>query len=183
LYRQRAEATGLTEEQVKEQFAKAVSAAQASGQGSNPAVDGLKLFHKNHWGSRRQLMFGKVVGDHLGIHPVFAAFLNPSGGIIGPSDEVSTLVLEYKLIGIYNENAWDYHGAAHDAYGYLYNHHNTGPGYQYVDSPLNQIDLGGTNSPLAGQASGYVYWARQMGISEHAIDVASRRIVRAFFIL
>jgi hypothetical protein len=176
LYRQMAETTGLTEEQVKEQFTKAVVEAQGLGQQSNPALNGLGFLHKDHWGSRRQLMFGKVVGDYLGIHPVFAAFLNPSGGIIGPSDKALTLVLEHQFSGIFNENAWGYHGAAHDAYGYLYNHYKIGPGYQYVDSSLNVIDRVGTDSPLAGQISGYIYWARQVGMSEYAIDLALRGI-------
>lgn len=178
LYRQMAEMTGLTEAQVMDQYARAVEAARAAGQGSNPAFDGLSLLHRNHWGSRRQLMFGKVVGDHLGIHPVFAALLNPSGGIIGPSDEAITIALEQDLGGMFNENAWEYHGAAHDAYGYLYNHHETGPGYQYVDSRFNDFDPGGTGSPLSGQISGYIYWARQMGMSEVAIDLAVRRLLR-----
>jgi hypothetical protein len=175
IYREMAEMTGLSEEEVREQFTKAVeSAKKARGGESNPALNSLSFLNDGHWGSRRQLMFGKVVGDHLGIHPVFAAFLNPSGGLIGPGAELPVSFLEHELSGAFDENAWDYHGAAHDAFGYLYNQHHLGPGYQYVDSALNGLDKYGTGSPLSGQISGYVYWARQMGVSEYAIDLIVR---------
>jgi hypothetical protein len=175
IYREMAEMTGLSEEEVREQFAKAVTTAREAGlDDNNPAFNSLAFYHDSHWGSRRQLMFGKVVGDHLGIHPVFAAFLSPSGGLIGPGDDVAIRILENDLSGAFNENAWDYHGAAHDAFGYLYNHHDIGPGYQYCDSPLNQLDALGTDSFLSGQLSGYVYWARQMGVPEYALDLVIR---------
>ena len=170
-----AEMTGLSEEEVREQFAKAVETARKSGTSDdNPALNSLAFYHDSHWGSRRQLMFGKVVGDTLGIHPVFAAFLSPSGGLIGPGDHIAIGILENDLSGAFNENAWDYHGAAHDAFGYLYNHHHTGPGYQYCDSPLNRLDQFGTGNPLSGQLSGYVYWARLMGAPDYALDLVVR---------
>lgn len=171
IYRQMAEMTGLSEEEVREQFAKAVEAAKKAGGGeNNPAFNSVSFLNGGHWGSRRQLMFGKVVGDHLGIHPVFAAFLNPSGGLIGPGGGLPVTVLEYEMGGVFEENAWGYHGAAHDAFGYLHNFHQTGPGYQYVDSAFNELDKFGTDSFLSGQISGYVYWLRQMDVSEETID-------------
>ncbi len=174
-YREMAEMTGLSESEVREQFALAVEAARKSGAGEgNPALNSLGFLNDGHWGSRRQLMFGMVVGDQLGIHPVFAAFLNPSGGLIGPGDGLPVSFLEHGLSGAFDENAWDYHGAAHDAYGYLRAHHDIGPGYQYIDDSLNGLDRWGSDSPLSGQISGYVYWARKMGIPEYTIDLVVR---------
>lgn len=175
IYREMAEMTGLSESEVRQQFDLAVEAArQARGGEDNPALNSLGFLNDGHWGSRRQLMFGKVVGDQLGIHPVFATFLNPSGGLIGPGDGLPVSVLEHGLSGAFDENAWDYHGAAHDAYGYLRNHHDIGPGYQYIDSSLNGLDIWGTDNPVSGQISGYIYWARKMGVPEYTIDLVVR---------
>lgn len=179
MYARLAELTGLSESEVEDQYMRAVEAAQKAGLGDdNPAFGDLSFLNRDHWGSRRQLMFGHVVGEHLGIHPVFAAFLNPSGGLIGPGGSLPTAFLDDNLAGFLDENAMDYHGAAHDAYGYLRNHHHTGPGYQYIDSPLNGLDPRGTNSPLSGQISGYVYWARQVGVAETVIEATVRRMAQ-----
>lgn len=129
---------------------------------------------KGYWGSRRQLLFGKVVGDSLGLHPAFAALLSPSGGLIGPSDGLVTLGLDGNLSGVVDENAWDYHGAAHDAAGYLYrnfqdsNGNKLGPGYEYINDGnfrvFNRDNLD-TSSPLSGQVSGYLFWTQKLGVS------------------
>jgi hypothetical protein len=172
-----AEMTGLSEAEVRKQYAAAVAAAQAAGvSDTNPAFSSVNFLHGDHWGSRRQLMFGMVVGDHLGIHPVFATFLNPCGGLIGPGGGALTTYLDTNLSGINSDNVWDYHGAAHDAYGYLYNNHDIGPGYQYIDSEINNWDPNGTDDSLSGQVSGYIYWARKMGASEAAIEMLIRRL-------
>lgn len=176
MYTKMAKMTGLSESEVREQFKNAVLAARKGGYdpSKNPALDTIDSPFGNHWGSQTQLMFGKVVGDHLGIHPVFATFLNPSGGIIGPGDKLPAKVLDPTLGGVYDENAWNYHGAAHDAYGYLYNHHNIGPGYEYADGPLN---TGLTGSPLSGQASGYLYWVKKQGVIPQIKDVVDHGVV------
>lgn len=47
-----------------------------------------------------------------------------------------------------------YHSAVHDAFGYLKNNHNTGPGYNY----LYTCSIFSTESPLAGHISGTRFW-------------------------
>ena len=58
-------------------------------------------------------------------NPIFGSLLNPTGGITGHRNE------EY-----YKENydhIISFHTYFHDAGGYLYNYHNIGPGYNYID--------------------------------------------------
>lgn len=47
-----------------------------------------------------------------------------------------------------------YHSAVHDAFGYLKNYHNTGPGYNY----LSTCSMFATENPAAGQISGINFW-------------------------
>lgn len=85
-------------------------------------IDELKSSQDDFMGSNWQLRYGKVVGDYLGVDPVFGAMLNPTGGLVGPGNK-----------GVapddwYMPEAVAYHGAYHDAMGYLYNYQNVGPG-------------------------------------------------------
>ncbi len=100
------------------------------------------------WGSTEQLRFGKIVGDAFGIDPVFGALLSPTGGRVGPGDS------KFLHWVFQNNEAMNYHGATHDAAGYLYNYHNIGPGYTYLEptAPSSQ-----KSNPLSGQF-GYFYW-------------------------
>ncbi len=102
-----------------------------------------------HMGSIAQLRFGKMIGDTLGVDPVFGALLSPTGGIAGPGNrEISAL--QYLLGG--GRDVVIAHGIAHDAGGYLYNYHNLGPGYQYVPNmPFHILDRG---DPVGGQKDG-----------------------------
>ncbi len=104
---------------------------------------GVNWLHPNHMGSTSQLRYGQVAGDALGMDPVFGALLNPTGGLVGPGNAA--------VDG--NDSAIGYHGAVHDAGGYLYNYHNQGPGYDYLGEEGRD-----TSSPLSGQRSGISYW-------------------------
>ncbi|XP_066936888.1 uncharacterized protein [Clytia hemisphaerica] len=112
--------------------------------------------HSFYWGTRQQLLFGKVVCDWLAcrtesknpMDPVFGALLNPTGGRVGPGDDTVLHNLTFDNMG-----AMAYHAAVHDAFGYLKNNHNLGPGYAY----LNQ-GLFGDGSPFGGQLFGILFW-------------------------
>jgi len=104
--------------------------------------------HPEFMGRTAQLRYGKLVGDALGLDPVFGALLNPTGGLVGPGNTALDL----------GDRAVSYHGAVHDAAGYLYNYHNMGPGYNYLG--LENRD---TSSPFTGQEAGIRYWNQKLG--------------------
>ena len=107
-------------------------------------IDELKDSQRDFMGSDWQMRYGKVVGDELGMDPVFGAMLNPTGGLVGPGN--SGLAPDGALM----PESVAYHGAYHDAMGNLYTYHDRGPGYNYMKSPIG-LDTG---NPLAGQATG-----------------------------
>jgi WXG100 family type VII secretion target len=99
--------------------------------------------HPWFMGSNTQMRYGKVVGDAFGVDPVFGAMLNPTGGLVGPGN--------WAVPG--DSTATGYHGIVHDAAGYLYNYHQTGPGYDYLGREGRD-----TSSPLSGQREGISWW-------------------------
>jgi len=106
------------------------------------------LIHPNHLGSEDSLRYGAVVGEYLGIDPVFASLINPTGGIVGPGN-----------FELPNDQAVRRHGYVHDAAGHLQNIYGIGPGYDYLDtSGANPSD-----SPLAGQIEGIAWWQDHLG--------------------
>ncbi|MCX6874537.1 MAG: hypothetical protein NTW21_12140 [Verrucomicrobia bacterium] len=113
-------------------------------------VDALdeKRQKENFMASKSQLRYGNMVGACLGVDPVFGALLNPTGGIVGPDN------------GYFdgNDSALGYHGAVHDAAGYLRNFHNQGPGYDYLGT-----DNRDTTDPLSGQRNGIRFWRETLG--------------------
>lgn len=111
-------------------------------------IDRLKDSQKDFMGSTWQLRYGQVVGDQLGVDPVFAALLNPTGGLVGPGNK------GLNPDGALMPEAVAYHGAYHDATGHLYNYFGEGPGYNYVGSPIGLS----TDNPLAGQTTGIAEW-------------------------
>lgn len=127
----------------------------AKGHEAIPGVN--QFFHDRFMGSTTQLRYGKVVGDALGIDPVFGALLNPSGGLVGPGNVAMDL----------GDSALSYHGVVHDAAGYLYNYHNLGPGYDYLNREGRD-----TSSPLTGQQAGIQYWTEHLdsGFLESALS-------------
>lgn len=118
----------------------------AAAKGIDPPP-GLNWTHPNFMGTTSQLRYGQVAGDALGMDPVFGALLNPTGGLVGPGNMA--------VDG--NDSAIGYHGAVHDAGGYLYNYHDQGPGYDYLGQEGRD-----TSSPLSGQRSGISYWRDQL---------------------
>lgn len=130
-------------------------------------VPGLKWPHGDFMGSRSQLRSGAATGELLGVDPVFGALLNPTGGLVGPGNVA--------FDG--NDSAVGYHGAIHDAAGYSYNYHDTGPGYDYLGT-----DNRDTSSPLSGQRNGIGHWRDVLGsdrsTSQRATDAAGEQIMR-----
>ena len=100
-------------------------------------------------GSTAHLRYGSVVGDVIGLDPVFAGMMNPTGGIVGPGEFGQA---------VDPETALSYHGIFHDAGGFLYNYLNLGPGYDYLT-----FDTFG-ESPLDGQVEGVLHWQEKMGV-------------------
>lgn len=148
-----AEARDLPLNQVEAQYERYLElrgeAERVGGQNGQEAIPGLSGFHDDFMGSDTQLRYGKIVGDTLGIDPVFGSLLNPTGGLVGPGNTALDL----------GDRAVSYHGAVHDAAGYLFNYHDQGPGYNYLgleDRP--------TDSPFTGQESGIAYWNEKFGV-------------------
>lgn len=147
-----ADARGRPVEQIRSEYNKflevrqqAIDTARAKGIEPPPP---LSFAHPNFMGSTSQMRYGQVVGDAFGIDPVFGAMLNPSGGLVGPGNWAVDM----------GESPVGYHGVVHDAAGYLYNYHNTGPGYDYLGREGRD-----TSSPLSGQREGIAYWRQSMG--------------------
>lgn len=115
----------------------------AAEKGKKPSPDINTFLHPNFMGSTSQLRYGQVVGDALGMDPVFGALLNPTGGLVGPGNGA--------VDG--DDSALGYHGAVHDAAGYLNNYHDQGPGYDYLGQEHRD-----TTDPLTGQRAGISYW-------------------------
>jgi WXG100 family type VII secretion target len=104
--------------------------------------------HPSFMGSNTQMRYGSVVGDALGVDPVFGAMLNPTGGLVGPGN--------WAIAG--DDTAVGYHGVVHDAAGYLSTYHDAGPGYDYLGTEGRD-----TSSPLSGQRDGIAYWRDATG--------------------
>jgi len=131
-----------------QRFLKLAEQRDVNGVGKDPIVPLNEKRFPDFMGSTTQMRYGKVVGDALGVDPVFGSMLNPTGGIVGPDN------------GLFDgdSTAVGLHGIVHDAAGYLYNYHNAGPGYDYLG--LEQRD---TSSPLSGQRAGLQYWRDKVG--------------------
>ncbi len=149
-----AEARGLPYETIRAHYQRYLHireqiAARAQEQGEELPWERswiYDLVHKDFIGSTPHLRFGQVVGDALGIDPVFGALLSPTGGMVGPD--------EWQLYPALPEDPLTYHGIFHDAGGFLYNYVGIGPGYNY----LGQENARDPGSPLTGQEAGIRYW-------------------------
>jgi uncharacterized protein YukE len=143
-----------------------------------------KITEEEFYGDIRQLRFGMIVGDSLGVHPVFGALLSPTGGMVGPSDD--TPWLDNTL------SPWDvmqYHGPAHDAAGFLQNY-DIGDGYNYAPSLLAQLsestfDWATKTQPfqdqipaLDGQTAGITYW--QIKLQQRWLGETTGKIIGNF---
>ncbi|MEZ4713863.1 MAG: hypothetical protein R3A44_42155 [Caldilineaceae bacterium] len=142
-----ADIRGVPREEFRQQYERYLTLRQEA-EARNGPVDGIsETMHGDFLGSTASLRYGKVVGDVLGVDPVFGSLLNPTGGLVGPGN-----------VG-YNpgdDSAVGYHGIFHDAAGYLYNYHDTGPGYDYLGQEMGRD----TSDPLTGQRSGIRWWIR-----------------------
>ena len=148
-----AAARGIPREQIQADYERYLAlrdeAARIGGANGKAPIDPVnQTFHDSFMGSLSQMRYGQVVGDALGVDPVFGALLNPTGGLVGPDNYAVDL----------DDSAVGYHGVFHDAAGYLYNYHDLGPGYNY----LGREDRD-TGNPLTGQESGIRYWNEKMG--------------------
>ncbi|XP_066928844.1 uncharacterized protein [Clytia hemisphaerica] len=118
--------------------------------------------HDFYWGTRQQMLFGKVIVDWLPEHietktppmdPIFGVLLNPTGGLVGPGD------LKWMHDSLFDDlGPFAYHSAVHDAFGYLKTNHNSGPGYCYLNKGIF-----GDWSPFGGQLFGLRYWNGLLG--------------------
>lgn len=121
------------------------------------------------YGSETQLRFGFIVGDALGIDPVFASLMSPNGGFTGPGGYALNIdgdgLFEELLsgqTGVSNE-ALSFHAPTHDAFGFLNKNFDIGPGYCYV--PNGGDCILGDDSPLSGQISGIQFWDDKLGLT------------------
>ncbi len=94
-------------------------------------------------GSLEHYKFGEMVGESIGMDPLFASMLSPTGGLVGPGNTALNLSID-NPVGV--------HGIVHDAAGFLFNGFDIGPGYAYKG------DILPTSWPIAGQVSGVAYW-------------------------
>ncbi|EYF01219.1 Hypothetical protein CAP_8560 [Chondromyces apiculatus DSM 436] len=128
-------------------------------------IEELNEKNRDFMGTTSQLRYGKVVGDALGVDPVFGAYLNPTGGLVGPGNKAVDC----------NDSALGYHGAVHDAAGYLYNYQQRGPGYNYLRRENRD-----TSDPLSGQRSGIEYWRGQLPdrtLKQKVVDRLGNRVM------
>ena len=91
------------------------------------------------------LIFGKIVGDALGLHPALGAMPNPTGGIVG-SNNSNFILRSLAILPSFRKN-----GIIHDATGYLRYYHGIGPGYRFLDTG----DIRGRLTPTNGMFYGF----------------------------
>lgn len=149
----------LDKEAVREQYrrflgaqcqANAIRNQKTQGGQKVDEVPPLSESHGDFMGSTSQLRFGKQVGDAFDppLDAVFGALLSPTGGMVGPGNSAWEP---------WDDSPVGYHGVVHDAAGYLYNYHDQGPGYDYLDKSWLE-----TSNCLAGQVDGTSYWIWRM---------------------
>ena len=130
--------------------------------------------HNDFWGSRQQLLSGKVIADWIDptngpLDPVFGVLLQPTTGRAGPGDA-----------GWFHELLFDengpcaYHSAVHDAFGYLLTDHQTGPGYDYMQNSLLR-----KSRPISGQIGGLKFWRKVLDskvVKPNVMDLMTRTL-------
>jgi hypothetical protein len=160
-----AEIRGMSREEVQAHYEKYLELrADADRIGAAKGKDPWEALDRNRhpefMGSLVQLRYGQVVGDALGVDPVFGALLNPTGGIVGPGNTG---------LALHPERALSYHGVFHDAGGYLQNYHNKGPGYDYLEKEYWRD----AENSWVGQESGIAYWNDKMGANGRLERISS----------
>ena len=109
----------------------------------NSGIDDIELNNEatcRFRASKDHLIFGKIVGDALGLHPALGAMLNPTGGIVGSSNS-NFILRSLAILPSVRKN-----GIIHDATGYLRYYHGIGPGYRFLDTG----DIRGRLTPING---------------------------------
>ncbi|MEM7799120.1 MAG: hypothetical protein AAF633_08025, partial [Chloroflexota bacterium] len=109
--------------------------------------------HPNFLGKEQSMDYGLIVGEVLGIDPVLAIMLNPTGGLVGPGNF---------SVPMPDQSPISNHGIYHDASGYLKKYHDIGRGYDYISNVRGPLD---TNLPIAGQDAGIDWWQEQQRIA------------------
>jgi len=89
----------------------------------------------------------------LDLDAVWGCFLQPTGGIVGAGNQCLMESDTAQPIVI--------HAVIHDAFGYLYNYHGVGPGYNYLGT---YFTVSPTSSPMACQYAG-IWTARTRKIA------------------
>jgi WXG100 family type VII secretion target len=135
-----------TFQDMQAQQAAGAAADSAAAAQPEPTAGGGGGGGQGFQGSMSQMRYGKVVGDALGVDPVFGAMLNPSGGLIGPG--------KYAIAG--GNTPVGYHAVAQSAAGYLHQSHGIGPG-------LNYTGQGQSSAPAASHLAGIGYWRGATG--------------------
>lgn len=98
-------------------------------------VSGIIDETRRHLGSVPHLLFGRITGDALDLHMLYGALLSPTGGIVGADNSFACLrYFEFAP-------ATGRHALAHDAFGYLINHHSIGPGQSPSKTRQNSFYL------------------------------------------
>jgi len=116
-------------------------------------VPNLKSSKWNFWGSIKQLHCGKLISDSINekysynLHPIWGSLLNPTGGIVGAGNN--------ELINMRWNSFISLHGCVHDACGYLFNYHNIGCGYNYLNTYWTLFPK---SSPMSCQFAGIWFW-------------------------
>jgi len=125
--------------------------------------------HESYWGTRQQLLAGKVIGDWVDyksgpIDAIFGVLLNPTAGRVGPGDTGWIHNVLFDDCG-----CMAYHSAVHDGFGYLKTWHDVGPGYDY----LGQHWLSASNC-MAGQITGISFWKEVLSDVEKKLLVINK---------
>ncbi|XP_066930228.1 uncharacterized protein [Clytia hemisphaerica] len=142
-------------------------AAKKAENQEEPYSEELHEQHAEYWGTRQQLLAGKVICDWLSeddqpsMDPIYGVLLNPTAGRVGPGDSGFVHSLLYD-----NSGEWAHHSAVHDAFGYLFTFHQLGPGYNYMYRSFFDAD-----NPLAGQISGIDFWKKYVAEVETKLKV------------
>ncbi|XP_057304611.1 uncharacterized protein LOC130641704 [Hydractinia symbiolongicarpus] len=128
-----------------------------------------KCEHQKYWGTRQQLLAGKVIADWLEtkygcLDPIFGVLMNPTAGRVGPGDSCW-------IHNMLNDDTgyMAYHSVVHDGFGYLYTFHKIGPGYDYMCTDTLDDD-----NPMAGQIDGIKFWRETLKEIETKLNVLKK---------
>lgn len=154
---------GLSEKECQSQYSSMCRTRVVMLRNSSSTPSRPTEYNIDVWASRRQMMFGHIVGDVLWsndltschLDPVFGALLSPTGGIAGPGG-CDIMKWAVRIISREHKKILQFHSVTHDAAGFLYTFFGVGPGYKYT--PNTSSCCCRTSSSCAGQFSGLWFW-------------------------